>query len=416
MPPDIQDAQVQRVLESARQKVVDQPYSAAAWGHLGKVLLAHLFADEADFCFAEAARLAPTEPLWFYGRGVIALKREPDKAVPFLRQAVAAGGSQPESRSAMSLQLAEALQERGELDEAERLFREEQQSAPKSPRAAFGLGLIAKARGNEPLATKFLTVAQRSSSARKKATAQLAALARVRGDRETADACEQQAAGLPDDPPWPDPLLDEVVRLQVGRRGLERRVGILEQQHRYAEAAELYLRQIEEGPTAQAYAGAGINLARLRDYERAMPLLREGIRLDPGSAHARYALALALFARAERESKESPGAPQIKEWFQEALEHARQTTQRRPDHAGAYLVWGLALKHLGDPGAAVEPLAKGVACSPADLELQLGLGEVLLEVGRFKEAEVHLENARRLAPNDPRPANALKRARQKTNQ
>ncbi|MCI0465272.1 MAG: tetratricopeptide repeat protein [Gemmataceae bacterium] len=415
MPENIQDAEVQRALEFARQKVLDKPKDAGAWGYLGKVLLTHLFSGDADFCFAQAARLDPAEPIWVYGRGLIALRLDPtpEKGLELLRQAVAAAESGSDTRAAMSLQLAEALLEIGDLDQAERLFRAEQERTPADPRAALGLGLIARARGNHAAAAKFLTLAQSSPYARKKATVQLAVLARAASDQKAAEMHEQQAAGRPPDPPWPDPLLNEVIRLQVGRRGLERQVDQLERGGRFAEAAQLYLDQLEKQPTAWASIGAGINLVRLRDYEQALPLLREGVRLEPDNAHARYSLALGLFTRAEREVVGAPNSRQAREWFQEAVEHARRAAERRPDHADAYLIWGLSLKHLGDPSAAVEPLRKGVACTPADRELQLGLGEALMAVGRNREAETHLENARQLDPNDRRPAEALERLRAK---
>jgi tetratricopeptide (TPR) repeat protein len=413
MPTNSEDPEVRRVLERARQEVLDKPRSAAAWGRLGMLFLAHILPGDADFCFAEAARLDPADARWVYARGLIALRRDPARPVTLLRRAVATGNPRPEERSTMTLQLAEALLERGELDEAEGIFRQEFERDAASARAAFGLGLIAVVRGDEPAATKFLTVAQNSPYARKKASAQLAALARRRGDGRAADAYQKQAAQLPEDPPWPDHILDEAVRLQTGRRGRERLANSLEKQKRYAEAAEVYLEQLERQPNVAAYLGAGMNLARMRAYDKAWPLLRKAVALDPDNAAAHYSLALALFARAEREWQTTPGSSQLKAWFREAVEHARRATKLRPSHAQAYLIWGLSLKYLGEPAAAVAPLREGVACAPADLDLQLGLGEVLLETGELKEAATHLENARRLAPTDPRPEQALKRLRQK---
>ena len=413
MPAGVEDPEVQQALARARQKVLEDPRSAAAWGHLGKLLLAHIFPGEADVCFAQASRLAPTDPRWLYARGVIALRRDPEKPVTLLRQAIAAGGSRPQDQSAMTLQLAEALLERGALEEAEGLFRKEFDRDPQNQRAAFGLGLIGVLRGEETVATKFLILARESRHARKKVSAQLAVLARGRGDAKAAEVYQKQAAELPDDPPWPDPILDEVATMRVGRRGRERQAELLEKQKRYAEAADVYLEQLERQPNVAAYLGAGKNLARLRDYERAWPLLRKAVRREPDNAAAHYALALTLFARAEREWQKTPGAPRLKEWLREAVEHARQATVLRPSHAEAYLCWGLSLKYLGEPAAAVAPLREGIACTPADLTLQLSLGEVLLELGQWKKAAVHLENARRLAPEDPRPAQALERLRQK---
>jgi tetratricopeptide (TPR) repeat protein len=414
LPADMRDSEVRQAIEQSRQNVLEAPRSADAWGNHGLMLLAHLFDREADVCFAEAARLAPTDARWPYARGLIALKRDPENALPLLRRATGlAAESWPEHRSDLCLQLAEALQERQQLEEAERLFHEEWRRQPGDPRAALGLGTIALTRGDQQIAADFLTAARTSRYANKMATAQLAALARLRGDQASADNYEKECAALPDAPPWPDPILDEVVRLQVGHRSRERRANELEHQHRYAEAAEVWLRQLQEEPTAQAHVAAGINLARIDNYERGLPLLREGVRLAPNSARAQYSLALALFTRAEKEWQQSPGSERAKEGFREAIPYARRATELKPDHAMAYLFWGLALKHLGDSEAAVAPLRRGVACRPEMFELQLALGEVLLETGQRREAETHLENARRLDPKDSRLAHALERLHKK---
>jgi tetratricopeptide (TPR) repeat protein len=413
MPGGIEDPEVRQAVTRARQDVLGSPRSAAAWGHLGKVLLAHTFPREADGCFAQAARLDPANPMWFYARGVIAQREDPEKPLTRLRQAVAAGGARPEDQSAMSLYLAEVLLERGGLEEAEGLFRKELARAPSNPRAVFGLALIAVARGDSAAATKLLTVAQASPFARKRATAQLAALARARGERQVADNYEKQIAALPDDPPWPDPLIDELGDLRVGWLGRERHATWLEKQGRFAQAAQVYLEQIAKQPNVSAYIGASLNLTRVRDYERAVRLARAAVRLGPDDAAAHFCLAFALSSRAKQQWEKAPASAQAREWFREAVEHTRKAAEQRPGHAQTYLVWGLSLKYLGEPGAAVEPLRQGIACTPGDLQLQLGLGEVLLDLGRLKEAEVHLENARRLAPNDPRPARALERLRLK---
>jgi tetratricopeptide (TPR) repeat protein len=187
----------------------------------------------------------------------------------------------------------------------------------------------------------------------------------------------------------------------------------LEREHRYAEAARAYLDQLEKQPTARAYVGAGLNLVRLGDYDQGLPLLRQAVSLDPDSANPRYTLALALFTRAEKQWSQTPNSPAVKEWLREVVDQARRTTELKSDHARAYLFWGLALKYLGEPAAAVPPLRQGVACLPGEIELQLALGEALLEVGQLDEAESHLENARQLDPKDPRPVQALERLRVK---
>ncbi len=407
-PADLEDPEVRVALEKARRQVLDEPDSAEVWGAYAMLLLAHLFDRDADVCFAEASRLDPNDPKWPYARGLVALKRRPHEAVALLRQAAQAR-SRPEYESLVRLQLAEALLERGQFDEAEQLFRTQEAETPGSPRAALGLGMIAQARGQETAAESYFRVARSSPYARKSATAQLAALARARGDPTAAAALDKENAELPNDPAWPDLLFEELASLEVGKRGFERKVGRLEKAGEFREAAELYLKEIQERPTVEAYLGAGMNLLRLREYDRAFEFLRKAVEAAPENAQAHYSLALALFARAEREWQTSPGKEQLKTWFQEAIDQAKRAAELRPDHARAYLFWGLALKYLGDPEAGLAPLRNGVACNPADFDLQLALADVLFDAGHKQEAEATLENARRLRADDPRLAITRKR-------
>lgn len=406
MPSGVEDAEVRQAIERARRKVLDNPRSANAWGHLGTTLLAQLFDREADSCLAEAARLDPQEALWPYGRARIALKRDPDRALPLLRQALIAAANSP-TVTAYRLPLAEELLERGEREEAEALYRAEWHRKPENPRAALGLGLLAAQRGDTHAAVRFLIAARTSPFARQSATAQLATLTRREGNLAESERYEKEVDSLPKDPPWPDPFLDRVMQLRVGQSRYEREADELERLHRYAEAAEVWLAQLRQRRTCQACLGAAINLARLDDYERALPLLREALQLDPDSAQAHYTMALTLFTRAEKSWQQSPGAIEAAEWFRQSILYARKAAQRKPDYALAYLFWGLAHKYLGEPNAALPPLRRGIACQPESVELNLALGEVLLQVGKKKEAETYLENARRLDAEDPRVRQAL---------
>jgi len=408
--PDIADAEVRQAVEGARQKVLDKPGDADAWGRLGMILLAHQLYAEADRCFAEAARLNPDAPNWPYGRALIALRRRPDDAPVFLRQVLAADSrSGPEYQSVARVQLAELCLEQRQLEEAEKLFQEERRRRPDDPRTALGLGMVALARDDVRTAEDFLREAQSNPLARKRATVQLAALVRRRGDLEAAAKYDRETAALPDDPPWPDPFRQETDQLRVGHYAWLLQESQLEDQHRFAEAATVYLRETETNPTARAYARAGFNLAQAGDYEQAVKYLREGVRLDPNSAHAHFLFAFTLFVRAETEWKRSADSPRAREWFRASIEQARRTTQLQPTRAMAYLFWGRALKYLGEPAEAVAPLRQGVECAPENFPLQLTLGEVLLEMGASAEAEAHLKNARELNPKDPRPDQALKR-------
>src|SRR5438309_3331217 len=67
-PPTVQsvdlDPAVAAAIEKARLAVQQEPRSAAAWGRLGMVLLAHEFPAEAGICLAQAERFDSRQPRW----------------------------------------------------------------------------------------------------------------------------------------------------------------------------------------------------------------------------------------------------------------------------------------------------------------------------------------------------------------
>ena len=376
-------------------------------------LQAHAYGVEADRCYAEASRLDPGDGRWPYFRALYALGEDSDRAMPFLRQA-ADGRLSEADASAVRLRLAEALLERQETAEAEELFLAEWQAQPGNPRPAFGLGMIALGRGEGKAAEKYLTAARTSSVVRKPATGQLAALARGRGDLAAAAAFEKEFATLPNEAPaWPDPMVHQLIRLRVGTFQTAQDAAQLEAQHRYAEAAQAYLREIDHQPTAQNYVGAGLNLVRSGNVARGLDLLQTGIRVDPERCDSYYGLAQALYVLAEAQRKRSPDSREANERFLEAALAARRAAELKPDYAAAFLLWGRALMQRGEPEAALDPLKKGVACRPEVFNLQLALGEALLEAGQLQEAENHLKNAQKLDPNNERLGLALERLRKK---
>ncbi|QJW92594.1 tetratricopeptide repeat protein [Frigoriglobus tundricola] len=410
LPATITETEVREAVERARANVVADPRSGAAWGDYGSVLLAHLFDHEAQQCFEEAARLAPNDPRWPYARGQIALKRDPANALVLLTAAADAARTDPKFRTAFTLALAEALLEGGEVDRAADLF--DREAATRSDRATYGLGLVAVARGDDATAAQRFAAVRWNPSCRKQAHAQLARLARARGDVTAAKQYEAEANAVEGDPPWPDPYLDHVVGLQVGYRGLQRRTTILERDGQFQAAAELYLEQARHERTSKALTGAGINLGRLgrrdmRHYDEAIALLREAVQLGPSDTNAHFTLSLVAFSRAERLWVADPRSAEAAGGFREAIEEARKATELKPDHARAFLHWGLALKNLGDPKAAIEPLRKGLVIRPEEFELHLGLGQALAACGDRAGAGASFHVAQKLDPNDPRPAQEL---------
>jgi len=422
LPTGITEEEVRTTLEAARAKLLETPRDGGAWGEYGTVLLANLFDKDAVACFLEAEKRSPDDPRWPYARGQVALKRDPENALLLLEAAAEAAKTSRTYKQAFNLTLAETLLERGQIDRAEALYL--QHLTPPDPeRAEYGLGLVAVSRGDREAALRHFLAAVRHPSCRKQATAQLARLSRAMGDVAAAKQYEAEAGLLEQDPPWPDPYLDRAVTLQVGSRGRDRRVAMLELDGRFREAADQFLKMAEEKRTSQALTGAGVNLARLAKqsaergrydemlarYDEAVARLREAVQIDPKDTNAQYTLALVLFNKWERVAGTDPKAAGLADGFREVVARARATAELKPDHYKALLFWGLALKNQGEFRAAIDPLQRGLTVAPNEFELQLALGQVLAAAGDRAEAKERFLTARRLNANDPRPDQELRK-------
>lgn len=414
-PPlaDSEEPEVRQVLQEYYQKLHQYRRSAAAWGEYGTILLAHLFDQQADACFAVAAQLDPQDPRWPYARAHIALKRRPQEAAALLRQAVEAAPKGSPYRFVCEMTLAETLLEQGDAEAAAALFRQYLVPPLAEPRARFGLALTALSRGEQDEAWQHLLQVRDHPCCRKQAHTHLAALARLRGDLSAARQYESIAASADADPPWPDPYLDHVVSLQVGRRGLQRRAGILERDGRFFEAAQLYLKALQQERTTESLLGAAVNLARLHQHPEALKLLQEAAELDSQNAQVQYTLALVQYAYAEIVQSQEPRHPQLRQWFQQAASAARRATELKPDHARAHLFLGLSLLQLGQAEAAIAPLRQGLTIEPDNFDMHLALGQALARLERRAEAEKELQTAAQLRPDDPRPPLELQKLQQR---
>ena len=156
--------------------------------------------------------------------------------------------------------------------------RQDPRRAPEasaSAQAALGLGrLVRKASNRRRRANCWETPAK---PMRQGGHGQLAALARAAGEHQRHSQLEAEAAGLEADAAWPDPVMDLTSRMVVGERGKHAYINALEQEGRFEEAAALHP---EQGAAAAAedFSRAAFNLARLGDFEQAIPLARQAVR------------------------------------------------------------------------------------------------------------------------------------------
>jgi tetratricopeptide (TPR) repeat protein len=391
------DKEIVEKIEGARQGVLKSPRSADHWGELGAVLRAHEFLEESNVCFAQAERLAPQDYRWPYLIGVELLGHDQEAALPRLRRAVELCGEQAAPR----LRLGEVLLERGELAEAETLFRgvleqnaidgqDASERTLNEARAHLGLGQVALDRGDVADAREHLRRAAAAAPQAKVVHAALLQANRRAGDEEGVAEELRIVGGLPEAWSWPDPTVQGINRVWVGLRARMATINALDQQG-FREEAVVAARQtmLRYPESALARLVLGEMLNRAGNVRAAEPVLRESIRMDPERSKAYFELGYAL----QHQGKTA-----------EAVECYRRSIEKQSDFPVSHYNLALCLVGLKNEAAAVEEFRTAIRCRPGYLDALLGLGMLLTKQGRHREALESVEEALRVAPpTDHRP-------------
>jgi tetratricopeptide (TPR) repeat protein len=410
IPDSLVDPELRAVLTKARERVIGDPRSENVWGDLGLLFRAHKLFEESIACFGEASKLNPANPRWPYLIGNLKLRLEPEGAIPYLRAAYSVS-TEPGERSATRLQLADALLDRDELDEATGLYREELSRNSQNPRSHYGLGAAAFSRGDPAVAIDHLLIAASSPSSRQMASALLATCYSQLGRTSEAKRFEQEAARPPLDQPWPDPLDSGAADWQVGSDSRERMLGGLRDQGRNKEVIRALREIVRDHPEDQMEMSLGIEEVMAGEWLTAEKVLRKALAKNPDHATGRCFLGLSLYYQAlfKWQSGNRGSANKL---FEAALAEFRKSYELKPDMGQAHLFAGCSLKYLGRLPEAVEECRMVIRAMPQSSDAHYTLGELLHEQGKSEEAVPCLEDAARLAPaNDNRAKTLLQKIR-----
>jgi tetratricopeptide (TPR) repeat protein len=355
------DAEVVAAVEQARADVQAAPRSAAAWGRLGMVLFAHDMYAESAAVLAEAERLDLEDARWPYLRGLALIHQQPEAGIAALKRAAAiAPFDLP-----MQLRLAEEYLKLDRIDEADTILGELRARFPSNPRVLLGQGQILARRGQWKEALMPLTAAAPDPTSRRSAHVAMAEAYLRLNDAAAAESERQQAARLPADRTWPDPLLAETEGL---------RTGLLP---RIEQALELH----NSGKTHDGLA-----------------LISQVLRDHPGSGRAHLAQAQLLVAS---------GAPAPAE---AAL---RRAIELKPELVHAHFLLGQTRSAQMDHAEAERCYLRTIELMPSHALAHYYLGAMLLDDGRAGEAAAHLEIAVRLDAANDRARALLAQARTK---
>jgi len=356
------DDEVVEAIQQARKKVERHP-TAATWGRLGEVLLAHEFNVEANECFEEAARLDPDTPAWPYLEGSNLIVHDPDKGIPYLRRAVERAGT---ANLVPKLLLAEVLLTQDQQEEAGALLEEVQRVDPTNVRARLALGRLALLRQNWRTGLDMLRACENDVHCRKEAHTLLAEAWNQLHEPQKANAAQKEAAKLPADQPWPDPYQEEVASL---RRGLQARfalVGQLMQSQKYGEAVRLLQDTVQRYPDAvEGWVRLGELMAGFQRLDQAEECFQQAVNRAPGMAEAWSRL----------------GTIQLMRHSPKARASLETAIRLKPDHAQAHYNLGqFYLRERSDRARAAIEFRAALRCKP-DYEMA---AKALHELGSKK--------------------------------
>lgn len=378
------DREIVEAIETSRAIVRKKPLAPDAWARLGAVLRAHDFNEESTFCFQQAEKLNPKDYRWPYLIGIELQAHDVEASLARLRQAAALCGDQAAPR----LTLAEVLLDRGEIDDAEALFRAVADQEPNNARALLGLGNVALQRNDADRALALLRRAAERAPRSGVVHAALLQAYRRKGDDKAVEEERRLVAELPMMRNWPDPALELIGAVWTGQRARMNQISELSRHGYHAEAVTAARKAVEVYPeSAVVRLVLGEMLNRNDETAAAEPVLREAIRMDPRRSQAHYELGYAL---------------QQQRKFREAIASYQQSLQLQANAPAAHFNLGLCLTALRDEAGAEKAFRAALQYRPEHPEALMALAQLLERQGRYQEALPLAERAIHVSPTDPR--------------
>jgi tetratricopeptide (TPR) repeat protein len=387
------DPMVVAAVEESQEAVRNAPHSGAAWGRLGQILYVHGLDRPAIDCFARAAQLAPDDPRWTYLHGRAIKRENGDASLSLLRRAADLCRGNP---PAPSLLLAELLLERGDLTQAQAQIDLVLRRDGADPRALLDRARLQIALGKWQEALRDLEESIRRAPNVKVSHLLLASVYARAGDTAAAQREATRARTLPEQPDWPDPFLQELSDLAIGRSALlQRAQQLLAQGHSKQAIVALEAAASQYGDHAEVLIALGDAYLRDGQPARAQQALQRAIAVEPQSSEAQLRLGQALAAQQR---------------FTDALTPLREAARVNPNLPRTHYELGICLQRLGDLPGAIDHFRQTIRVEPSFKEGYIALAQALNEAGRREESIEPLQRALALDPDDQTIQDLLKRA------
>ncbi len=343
----------------------------AAYGDMGRLLMAATHFDAAEICYLNAQTLIPGDRRWPYYLGhLYKVKGPPGKSAAFFEQAL----KLEPNDTATLVWLGDAYLAEGRPQDAEPLFAKALSLEPSSPAARYGAGRAALANKDYVRAVRDL---ESALTADPRATAVHYPLAMAyRGLANLAQAEAHLAKQGDIQASLADPLMRELDDLLQSAEAYNVRGGRYLEAGNWAAAADLFRRGLELAPSDTSLRHRlGTVLFQMGDVPGAVDQFERVLRAAPDHARAHFSLGVILSGSGRHD--------EAIERFSTALRHEPGYVQARVQLAGA-------LARSGRPGEALDHFRQALDADPTLADASFGYAMALVRLRRYQEARDRL--------------------------
>lgn len=424
------DPAVAKLLTETTDKVKHSPGDAALRAQLAMIYDANGLPSLAQKAYEQAIALDDDNEKWWYHLARARADRaDLAGAVTAVEQAIKLDDEHGPAHWRRGFWLLDL----GRIDQAQEAFQQADQTDPANPAAQVGLARVALNRKQYAEAAEMISLA----IAGNKNPANLPYLKQLLGSAQrhlgqggAMRVALSQAQGL--GPAWPDAWHEEVLTFRTGYRAIIESADKLTAAGR-ADEAIIQLQQLLQRHPDDANALnylADAHFAR-QQWDQGVSALQKALAANP--AHFPSHLKLSSLYEAKGD-------------LPTAMQHARQATQLNPGLGAAHLQVGRILMLGNQHAQAVEPLTTALKTGVSDPNVRIMLGRVHLklsnwqeaarlfnqashaapqlagayaglahakaELGAFNEAQMNLQLAQRINPNEPNLDRLAARLRQ----
>jgi tetratricopeptide (TPR) repeat protein len=363
---------------------------AAAYGELGKLLLAADSFGDAETCFLNALELNSTDTRWgYYLAHVYRLRGESPQAASYFERTLE---KRPRDVAAL-VWLGNVYLDQGRSVEAGLLFSRASALDARVAAARVGLGRVALAARDYAGAIEHLEAALALDPGATSVHYSLATAYRGAGQIERADAHLRQRGPGQIGPP--DPLMQEVSELLRSPVTFETRGDRALTRGEFSKAVAAFRSGLELAPENLALRQKlATSLSLAGDVPGAVQQLQELLRRQPTFASAHYSLGVLFLANGQPDR---------------AIDRFAAAVQYEPTYLQARLQLANTLHSQGRFEPARKQYAAVIALDPRVAEARFGQAISLADLGRYDQARDQLIEGVRLHPDRVEFVSALVR-------